>query len=438
MDVIRLSCVITYEGFHECSTGTPKVLLRKPKLKGFFEPFLNVLFDVFLSPSFNYTIEGSDIVGSQDSNGTFSGCNGKIQRNESDAGLYIYNYPSHESTIDVSNVISEEHISIASTYNMTKPIRDMSVLDSFSSLSWVVWITFMVFSLLMALFLKKMSLKLRRKNIFDIVSSHVFHQGTFPFRRWYCKVLSLTLSMLAFFILLYYNSVFTTDIVVVEKPPLIQNYDDIIYRLDKGLTPKFMKNHEAIIYHFKKAEQGRKEKTIWQRIQGRDIYTSPSIRTRMLQFKAGKSPEIHTSNNAKMMSGIYCMFKVDKNFVSYLKGTLPWIATDPTSRKIQRGFVLRRGVNQKFKKHVLLKATQVQQHGLYDYGIEQMVDVERLVDPLARNVYRVCNSGILQMPEVDFAPFAMKNFWQLFYLFVLIVSGISVVLVIEVLISKIK
>src|SRR5687768_6965639 len=113
MDLIRL-CSLYHEGFVELTNefSAGRIFTERPRFEGRLQQLFNDLAAVYHFPGFNYTIVSSKFIGRQNEHGNFSGCNGLMQRNMVDAGLYVYYYPSFEPTLDVSSIISEQKISI--------------------------------------------------------------------------------------------------------------------------------------------------------------------------------------------------------------------------------------------------------------------------------------------------------------------------------------
>src|SRR4029077_1163415 len=77
-----------------------EILTSKPTFLGYFKQLLDDFAELYYLPNFNYTIQSQRSIGRQVSPGIFDGCNGLMQRNQTDAGLYVYYYPSYHPDID--------------------------------------------------------------------------------------------------------------------------------------------------------------------------------------------------------------------------------------------------------------------------------------------------------------------------------------------------
>lgn len=414
MDPIRLCFLRMSDGIELPASVKENVILsRKPRFKGFFENFMNNFLDIFFLPHFNFTIQGSDKMGVQNANGSFDGCNGKIQRGEADAGLYLYYYPSYDETIDVSQITDERTLNILSVYNVTKEGRYLSILESFYSLSPPVWLTFFFFAFILGHTIQRLTPRLRKRWTIDVILYHLLRQSPFPGGKWFPRCLSIQFSCLIFFTSVIYICLIKTEIVVVEQPSLVNNYGDIIARLDRS-TPRFEPRIDEF-YDFKHATIGTKEKMIWDRIQNRNFHSSTDILKRMFELLSGESIELHDSESGKITLAVFCAVKVHQVFIDQFKGAFPWLSKDPSSRKIQYGYVLRKGVSQSFKNSLLKKGIRMTEHGLYILLTKQITSETKLSEGQSRSQYRMCVSGKLQMPEVGYHAFSMQNFRRLVY-----------------------
>lgn len=236
MDPIRLCFIRINKGVELPEEFQEKVVLpRKPYFTGFFETYMDGFLDIFYLPQFNYTLQGEYKMGIQNSNGTFDGCNGLIQRGEADAGLYLYYYPSYEDSIDISQITDEREINILSIYNVTNNERYVSILESFNSLSPPVWMVFFLCCFALGYTIRRLTPRLRKRWTIDVILYHVLRQSPFPGERWFPRFLSLQLSVMVFFVSLVYLCLIKTEIIVVEEPSPVNNYDDIIARLDRSM-----------------------------------------------------------------------------------------------------------------------------------------------------------------------------------------------------------
>lgn len=403
----------------------------KPTFGDFRKTFMNEFVDIFFRPNFNYTVHGSDGEGLRDSHGNFTGCNGQLRRNESDAGLYLYYYPSFDDSLDVSQVTSEAGLTILSMYNTTVEKTDMNITDSFNSLSLGVWILFFITCTFLAYTIRKIERRtLRHKSIVDIILLHIFHQGDVTCRRrWFPRWQSVNLSILVFFISLVYVSLIKTDIVVIEKPFIYQTYGDVISRLDT-MTAKFWFAVD-VPYDFKHGQDGSPENVIWERIKGRDNFLKEYFPHRLRELSNGSSVEILDSEYSYTMLRLICSVKLGP-WGGLFQGKFPWMSKEQSSRKVQRGLIFRNGVNKQYRKMVLQKATQMVESGMYDRWYQSITGYSKMKvgKDFTMADFDNCISLQVQLPESVFHALTIRNFYRLLYCLSTII-GLAVVVVLK-------
>lgn len=446
MEPIRL-CYIEKQYVHQLHHSIPKgdVFNRPASFEGFLKILLNPLAELYFFPEFNYTIMAENDIGKHGVSGTpysqINGCNGRIQRNQSDAGLYPYYYPSFEPSIDVSHIFLEQTLSILSVYNTTTATKYTNLMNSFGNLSWDVYLIVIMATLIMSWVIRRKSPSIRTQSIrtSDIAFSHLSNIVTFDIEDWFPRTISILLSFLLFFVINGYSNFIKTDIVVVEKPFLIETYDDIFNNLDK-LTPQFAMQDN--IHFFKNAKPGSVERQIWDRIKGRSII-SRKLADRLGNMTLGKMVELQVSDKAKFIAAAFCGIKTTGLFnpgLDISKDLFPWISQDPSTEVIHFGFPLKAGVNPRFKGKLMTRLQRVMEGGLEWRFLRSMMDLISITfNADVRDDYRTCvesANGKLQMPEIGHHPFKLKNYERVATYFLLFLYVCFAVIGVEVLIQK--
>lgn len=438
MEPIRL-CYIGSKSLLGFDPDEGQVIHRPLHWKGPLKVILNPIAELFFFPQFNYTVIRERIIGKQDSNGNFSGCNGQLQRNQADAGLYTYYYPSFEPTIDVSHIISEQKLSIFSLYNKTTACNSMEIINSFTNFSWEVYVILVLACWFMACMIRRTSRRIRRQSYrtFDIALAHMSKELTFDIRKTFPRIISLNLSWLLFFIMTGFICLIKTDIVVVDKPSLIETYDDILNNLGR-LTPQFSYFIDEF-WDFKHGRPESKERQIWERIQGRKIQFPKKLIHRLTNLRFSKTVEIQESETSRLTGAFFCAMKIKHQLHKNkdLKDLYPWIAKDPSARKIQYGFVMRTGVNSHFRKRLLERLDRVVALGLHERVLRRVMEFLAVdfTDGLDRSQFRKCAEsadGKLQMQDVGHNALTITNYRRVLHYLLLFLYICFIVLAVEV------
>lgn len=422
MDPIRICFEKTFQVCDVVDISDGDIVTKKPRFDGFMSILADITGEVLFQRPFNYTLHPSP--------GGKSSCNEFLQRGEVDASLLLSNYPSNHPNIDIRQVTSEGTLVIVSAYNMTEAGRAMSVLDSFKSFSLGTWTLFLLSCFIIAsIIITKSSTKRTKRrilNVLGIVVTHIFRQTDSQFKHWFPRSLSVILSCLVLFVSLYYTSLIKTESVVVEKPSLIQSYDDIMAHIDT-VTPHFV---GTVSSSFKHANLGSQKRFLWEVAKRRDYTIKDNNMIKVLtDLKDGKLCQIIESAIARVSVSALCSFKVayPQNF----KRTFLWVKTDPSSTVIPYGIALRTGVNATYKKVVLRKAPILLENGIYQFAFTQMRPEKMLLDPNYMSEYRTCMSNRLQMPDAGYHALSMKNFEGFYILLIVLFQVTCIVLTIE-------
>ena len=177
--------------------------------------------------------------------------------------------------------------------------------------------------------------------------SHMMGQDITDFNDRPGKIISIVMTVGFFLIIAFYFNCMSTDLVVVDKPQVINNYRDIMRR--KNMTVGFF----AITYdinEFKDAEAGSIQHEFWQHIKDTHIMVKFGHSIEELVEMAGmvlkgKVSGIINSLYSHTAVKKICKFKsiVQKDSPTIAR-TYAWQASDPKGRQHTTGIIIRQGM----------------------------------------------------------------------------------------------
>lgn len=243
-------------------------------------------------PQFNRTIIKESEFGTRNDDGSFTGCAGSIQRNESDFAIGIAQYPLDDYyNVYPFQVVTEGKIIMLSSYNIT-PGSDATDLvgDATRLIEPTAYVCSACVLLFLALLFKIFTI-IRRNQLLALKGFKRFKRLTrerkerivYEFYATFMgqeadfvdsynssrKILLMLVSILSFFLLEMFANMISTDSVVAKKAEVINNYADFLRR--PNMTPFFMEmfsdHHE-----FKFARPGSNAKKIWKKIDPKKIH----------------------------------------------------------------------------------------------------------------------------------------------------------------------
>ena len=249
------------------------------------------LFAEYLTTSINHVIKGTNLtfqvqprrgMGKQvTSSENYDGCIGMMQRNESDIVMTLADYPVHAEYVTQGNIITDSAMQFITVYYTSDDTLDAQVLSCFESFSLDLWIMIIftvaiIYSLLMvrstvvkkilprkfANVVKRIRSRTRngrnRYHLYKIIT-HLTRIGRMNERGIFNKLLFIVLSLASLVLVIYFQTLIKTELVVLKKPDILKSYKDII-----------AKNVSVSFYHglnfenyFKYAPEGSKEKILW-------------------------------------------------------------------------------------------------------------------------------------------------------------------------------
>ena len=348
---------------------------RYPKMSGVVaEYFVQMIMTAVLGNSApNMSIVFESGTGSVGKDGSPTGCYASVHNNESDFTFFPVEYPIYDySKVNPVQVIHEGPLSIVSTYKVEKEhsivYADLlqSSLRSFDNLVWfVVLVCFSVFTGLLFLrkwvnnlkestvyisrlprlfkkYLKPKKSKTGYSTLFETFT-HMMGQESTSFDDRSGNVISILMTVGFFLILVFYLNLMSTELVVVTKPKVINNYRDVMN--EKNITVGFF----AVVYdvnEFEEAEEGTIQEEFWKQFRtshyiidnSKDILGAGNFM--VSQFPKKESILIVTSMFSE--PGLKAMCKL---IVGGAPRTYGWLASDPKGKQHTQGLIIRQGLN---------------------------------------------------------------------------------------------
>ena len=203
----------------------------------------------------------------QQSNESYNGCFGQLERNESDLVLSAVEYPSSNMNIDQGMVLFETTMVFMQNYFFTDfKENDVQVLSSLVSLFDITHLilSFYATCVLVLVIAEKMvtrwSKRPQRQQLLSNVLLHCTRLGSIrdnssPGYR----IMFSTLSIFSLVVVHYYLSSIKSDLVVVEDPEIWRSYDDLMKDGVRPMTVREFKFHS----YLKSAHPSTGESKFW-------------------------------------------------------------------------------------------------------------------------------------------------------------------------------
>ena len=318
-----------------------------------------------------------------------TGCYRSMYENQSDLSFAPMDYPIHAfNRLDPVQVWFEQQLKIVSVYHVDPKsniiyadILKSSLSSSFSSNTWMmVFTAFIVLSVLLWLrgilvsrikaMNKRMFAWRRKKRVkhkdFPPESlsqavyqtfCHLIRQETRNFDDFAGSLISITMTVCFFFITTVFLSLISTDLVVITKPPTIENYEDII-NSDPPVIPAF-NPQLGDTEEFEEADEESVKGTFWKKYKDTHIQADPY---KDFQGAIQRMSDTFQGSKVYIMGEIFA-YSLRRSLCS-MKESLPpeqsnaysWMSQDPTSEKLQKGIVVRNGMKKtKFLRGLYLR-----------------------------------------------------------------------------------
>ena len=384
-----------------------------------------------------------------DPNGSYDGCLGMMQRNESDITLILAEYPLDIVNVSQGNIITDAVTQFISVYYSTDETFVAQMLSSFQSFTLDLWITILT-SVVTVYLVIKFRAKLTGKSdyYFYKVTTHLARIGRLDDFALFEKILFISLSVPSLVVVHYFNMLIKTELVMVKQPNIYKSYDDLL------------KNDVTLIFYnglgherpFKGASPGDIRRTLWERSVSRyaeeQIVTSLYIPLElMVQNAVGlvtrKKAIVTSSLTSSLFRTSACKIKSDKVTAdSYFKVMQMnrsvetgffHIGQDERANRVQRGFILSKFFTGPQSLIIKKRLKSFFESGVLHQSLYEgtHLDASRLAgaippkDPKSMEEARFCIEGIKKQPKKTFAPPNFANFRSLgdLIIFLLLVSA---------------
>ena len=323
-----------------------------------------------VAPNISLVFESE--TGSVEKDDSPTGCYASVHNNESDLTIMPVEYPIYDySKVNPVQVLHEGKLDIISTYTVEEKLAIVyadllqSSLKSFDIKLWLlVILTFFVFSGL--LLLRQVCIKMNKDTedkltlrrainlmketsyapIFETFT-HMIGQDCTEFADRPGNVISLTMTVGFFLILVFYLNSMSTDLVVVTKPHVINNYRDVM-NVENGSIGFFVALHNA--NEFEKAQPGTIQEEFWERFKHSQFMFDTSGDS---EANAEFLVKLMKKTSFWIISSLYsevflefCCRALDgvKIGNKMLGETYGWITSDPEGKQQTQGFILRQGL----------------------------------------------------------------------------------------------
>lgn len=343
-----------------------------PIITGPFGDKINSFMDFLYRgiPPFNRSIVKATEYGSRMEDGSFTGCAGSIQRNQSDFlfGQALYPFDDYDNVLPCQ-VMSDEKVVMLTNYNSSSQLRALDILQEMSAAYKTETFVAIGLSLLLAVFLVGLLLKgyfliganhrkPRYKNI-DIyfqVYAHFMQQDAelSVTLSWSLQILLLSISVFSFFILVILACAISTNSVVVTKPDVVNTYADFLTR-NPPMKPYFFKLTSDYL-DFKNAPRNSPSRQIWERLKTPeevDIVNSNTKRSHII-VKPGTRDvgrllaDMKERRAATFLSSAFVDFVLRTFYNMWLQDSFnhkspirTWRAVDSSARAKERGYIIR-------------------------------------------------------------------------------------------------
>ena len=212
-----------------------------PRYYGAFGPYINLYVDlIFGKDRLNYTTVLKTSMGIiNETTGYFNeqSCLHSMQTNKSDLGLAWLWYPAERKNLNSHPFYRSESVKMVAPYKVFNQTYDSDAMGVVAyAYTPAVWFT-VALSCVAFWFIIKMRVRMRNKfrpskmirdeSLYQVLT-HIFRVEKINYRGASMKVVSLFASVLSFVIIIHFICSMKTDIVVVQEPDMINNYNDLL------------------------------------------------------------------------------------------------------------------------------------------------------------------------------------------------------------------
>ena len=456
--MLRL-CIVHVDEFFVLKKNVcyDKVNNIKPVLGGEVGSDMNFALEVFWFKGLNYT--ATKVASAQE-------CVSLIAQNQSD---YMPNPVEWPISVDYDKVnpftiLTDFPMAIVQAYVRTdnSTMKNDIFKASIKGFTWQVWLTlaFLLASFAFLLksrqhFLKKPFLSLRRLDIrrrkwincrdeetsdafFHVISAFC-QQASKEYNDSFLVSITFWIYMSSFFVMMmYFSNIMTTDMIVVNKPDVFENYDELLEKRD--VIPTFV-NQTSDFKHFKYAMNTSREYHFWQRLNNKyhekDIIADVSDKTSFIPLIRDTSDRrrvlIFNGIMERTVRTLMCKFK--QNFRSDI---LAYAPVDPLSKRFGIGFVVRQASDHAIITRITTKMLHFFDMGITDYNMTESAKgkVSKDLFPEDPPDMHECMSDTVVMLKPGFQAASDSNFKSIAHFCLILVLISAVCLVCEIFTRK--
>ena len=434
-------CVSTGNGFLRLEDpeiwADGQVHAKVPRFSGALKPTAVLVMKAMMGKTIpNVSVVVEPLIRTARQDGSPAGCYGSIYRNESDVSFLPVEYPIKDfDRVDPGQIIFEGPLTILSMYKVEDKYSIVyqdfleSSLKSFDMSVWsAVVVTFLVFVGL--LILRKCLNSVKNNTGYSATFetfSHMIGQDITQFHDRPGKVISIVMTVSFFFIIAFYFNCMSTDLVVVDKPQVINNYRDIMRK--KNMT-SFAFTYDY--NEFKDAEARSMQHEFWQHIKdtyimvkfGHSFEELTEMGEMVLQ---GKLSGIMNSLYSHTFIKKICQFKsVVQKESPTVALTYAWQANDPEGRQHTSGIIVRRDL-----KTDLVFTGKRRSKWLFEQGMAQKLVSESIegldLGPMMEGTGSVaeimkCTSKQVNYNQPEIETVTVENFKYLYWVCVFCIN----------------
>lgn len=403
--------------------------------------------------------------------GTFDGCVGSIQRNESDFMPREFAFPSDAVNVTQGLIMGDSTMQFMTLYRTIDEVKNNQVISSFNCFEMSVWLLCLLTLVVGYLCFIAVGYVHERQSVADgdtdevrmgkdklyQLATHMTARGSFRDHSSLSrKVLFLSLSLFPLLVLFYFSSMIKTEVVVVDEPFTHKTYQDL---LESGVKISILRVTDAYL-NFKYAEAGSAERQLWDMSLTKngsedEIHIEPNERSISQVVRRMQTHErtwVLESLWMHMMQKEFCGSYVTQRAVDLFspfvgvkrfpaKSVLPYVGQDPNARSLLKGFIMNRSSTPVMKRlrRVMSKLLEAHLH-LRTFNAVEDLDLahhalQSLTGPVKKNtgdeIYQKCINNIIVKPEIDPKPIKLTNVSELMRLIMHMYAIAIIVLLVE-------
>lgn len=346
----------------------------RPMAAGDFAPVMETIIDICFFKPMNYTIIRTQSFGSRQDDGSYTGCIGHIQKNESDVAFVPVDFPVNDETgsVEHTQTLFDSRMTITTAYNLTREnLQSTGLADSLRAFCIQTWVMILISLITLFTFMKVRSVILIRKktwkrwrldtlimDMIGIVLQRHFRAHSSPDLR----LISYTFIVGTVVIVNYYYANMAIELVIRKKPDLINDYGDLLTH--KATLPTFVSLFNDHL-QFKTATPGTREKQIWDMIQGKQYMVNFTMDLSVLQLfmEVTQRRRALLTTNFMISIGVATGCRV-KYSTEQMANASPWVVSDPHAKRVPFGFVHRKSFDPILIPHLKRRTIRIVDTGI--------------------------------------------------------------------------